>query len=230
MKKILKIVSALVLSMMLILGTTAFADSSVKYEGGAEKFVFLDGSKYSSSDLFGNFKDVMPGDELSQTIKIKNSFRDADTVKIYIRAVAHDAQNPLSANVAAETDIPTMQDFLSQLSMRVTQGDKIIFEASPEQLDGLKENVLLGSFPKNSGTELVVTLSVPLELGNEFQSRIGEVDWVFTAEEICKPTPKPCDPSIPKTGDESSAALWAALLLLSGTGAAVFYTAFKKKI
>lgn len=211
MKKMFKTVSALALALVLLLGlgASAYAESSVTYEGGAEKFVFLEGSDYTTSDLFQGFKGVMPGDTLEQKITIKNTLTSVPNVKIYMRALVHDeAGNPLSPTVAAETELASMQDFLSQLSMTVKQGDRVLFEASPDQLGGLKDNVLLGTFSGNSSTELTVTLTVPIELGNEYMNRVGEVDWVFTAEEI------PASDK-PKTGDESSAALWAVLMALS---------------
>lgn len=211
MKKIFMTISALALALVLVLGlgATAYAESSVSYQGGAEKFVFLDGSEYTDTDLFAGFKGVMPGDEISQVITVRNNFTGVDNVKIYLRAVLHDEEgNPLSENVAAETDLMTMQDFLSALSMTVKQGDKLLFSASPDELGGLKDNVLLGTFSGKSHTTLTVTLSVPIELGNEYMDSIGEVDWVFTAEEI-----KNTD--APKTGDESGLALWASLAALS---------------
>lgn len=224
MKKIFKNITALALALLLLSGlsVTAFAESSVTYEGGAEKFVFLEGSDYTDTDLFEGFKGVMPGDSLTQEITVRNNFTGTDKVKIYMRAVAHDEEgNPLSENVAAETDLVTMQDFLSQLSMTVTQGDKVLFEASPDQLDGLAENVLLGTFPGKSHTTLTVTLNVPIELGNEYMDRIGEVDWVFTAEEIK-------NPDKPQTGDDSNIALYASLMLLSAS-CVVFVIGAKKR-
>ena len=55
-----------------LLSGSALAAASVSYEGGAEKFVFLPGSEYSASDLFESFKNVLPGDELTQTITVRN--------------------------------------------------------------------------------------------------------------------------------------------------------------
>ncbi|MBS1419995.1 MAG: hypothetical protein HP001_07180 [Oscillospiraceae bacterium] len=211
MKKTFKTVSALALVLVLLLGlgTAACAESSVTYEGGAEKFVFLEGGDYTATDLFQGLKGVMPGDMLEQKITIKNTVTSVPNVKIYMRALVHDeAGNPLSPNVAAATELASMQDFLSQLSMTVKQGERVLFEASPDQLGGLKDNVLLGTFSGNSSTELTVTLTVPIELGNEYMNRVGEVDWVFTAEEI-PATDKP------KTGDGSSPALWTLLMALS---------------
>ena len=223
MKKILKTISALALALLLLLGmgATAFAESKVTYEGGAEKFVFLPGSEYTETDLFENFKGVMPGDVITQEITVQNNNSKAEKVKIYLRAVVHDEQgNPLSEEVARTEDLVSMQDFLSQLTMTVKQGDKVLFSASPDELDGLKENVLLGAFPGKSYTKLVLELSVPIELGNEYANRVGEVDWIFTAEEVTKTV---------QTGDDSDLILWAALMTLSLVTAAGVILSLNRK-
>ena len=225
MKKTLKTISALALVLVLLLGmsATAFAESKVTYEGGAEKFVFLPGSEYTETDLFENFKGVMPGDVITQEITVQNNYTKADKVKIYLRAVLHDEQgNPLSEEVAKSEDVVSMQDFLSQLSMTVKQGDKVLFSASPDELDGLEKNVLLGTFPGKSYTKLVVELTVPIELGNEYANRVGEVDWVFTAEEVKKD-------ARPQTGDDSSLLLWAAVMTVSFLAAAVVILSIRSK-
>ena len=225
MKKTLKTISALALVLVLLLGmsVTAFAESKVTYEGGAEKFVFLPGSEYSETDLFENFKGVMPGDVITQEITVQNNYTKADKVKIYLRAVLHDEEgNPLSEEVAKSEDVVSMQDFLSQLSMTVKQGDKVLFSASPDELDGLEKNVLLGTFPGKSYTKLVVELTVPIELRNEYANRVGEVDWVFTAEEVKKD-------ARPQTGDDSSLLLWAAVMTVSFLAAAVVILSMRSK-
>lgn len=171
---------------------------TVNYTGKTENFVFTPGSDYTDTDLFGKtevdgkilfdgFKGVMPGDVVNQKVIVKNT--SGKTVKIYMRAITHDEQeNPLSEKVAAEETVTTMQDFLSKLHMTVKHGEgetaTVLFNASPEKLDGLKENVLLGKLKSGLQTELNVELTVPMELGNEYANRIGEVDWVFTVEEV----------------------------------------------
>ena len=126
MKRTWKAIASLVMMLVLLLGlgATAYADGTVNYQGGAEKFVFLPGSSYTDTDLFDGFKGVMPGDTLTQTIEVRNRFLSTGSVRIYLRAVAHDEQsNPLSANVAASGEtVATMSDFLSQLHMEVWQG------------------------------------------------------------------------------------------------------------
>ena len=227
MKKTCKTIASLVMMLVLLLGigAPAYADGTVSYKGGAEKFVFLPGSGYTDTDLFDGFKGVMPGDTLTQTIEVRNRFLNTGSVRIYLRAVAHDEQaNPLSPNVAAAGEtVATMSDFLSKLYMEVWQGDKCIYTGTPDQLDGLKNNVLLASVPRFGSVTLTVKLQVPIELGNEYANRVGEVDWVFTAEEL--------DPQgNPKTGDTSNLTLWIVVMVLCLAAIAVVaFLVLKKK-
>lgn len=228
MKKTMKTIASLVMMLVLLLGIGAPAyalDGNVTYQGGAEKFVFLPGSSYTDTDLFDGFKNVMPGDTLTQTVEVRNRFLGTGSVRIYLRAVAHDEQeNPLSSAVAASGEtVATMSDFLSQLYMEVWQGDKCIYTGSPDELDGLKNNVLLGTIPRFKSTTLTVKLQVPAELGNEYANRVGEVDWVFTAEEL--------DPQgNPKTGDTSNLTLWIVVMVVCLAAVAVVaFLILKKK-
>lgn len=194
------------LVLMLSMAVTAYAkDSSVTYEGGAEKYVFLPGSSYSGTDLFDNFKGVMPGDKLTQKVTVKNESRSSDKVNIYMRAETHvEDESYISDDTeAAIRDYVNMADFLHQLSMTVKNGDTVIYNAPADQLDGLKNNVLLGTFYPGQETELTVELSVPIELGNEYANRIGEIDWVFVAEEVNDPKPAPDDSGEPGSLEES---------------------------
>lgn len=185
MKRLLKGLLILVFGVMSwissvpALGETA----SVRYEGGAEQFVFLPGSSASASDLFLNFKKVMPGDRLSQRIGISN--QQELPIRLFLRADPHDETvNPLSPAVAETESVESMEDFLRQLQLTVWQGDTALFQASPDQTAGLTENVFLGEFSGGEATELTLDLTVPMELGNEYADRIGEADWVFLAEEV----------------------------------------------
>ena len=215
----------MMLVLLLGIGAPAYADGTVSYKGGAEKFVFLPGSGYTDTDLFDGFKGVMPGDTLTQTIEVRNRFLNTGSVKIYLRAVAHDEQtNPLSKEVAATGEtVATMSDFLSKLYMEVWQGSERIFTGSPTELDGLKNNVLLANVPRGKSVELTVKLQVPAELGNEYANRVGEVDWVFTAEEL--------DPQgNPKTGDTSNLTLWIVVMVVCLVAVAVVaFLILKKK-
>lgn len=186
MKKSFKAITSLVLMLLVVMSmsVTAFAASpSITFEGFSKGFDFQPGSEYTETDLFGSFKNVMPGDTVTETITFTNSATDCDFVNLYMRAEAHDeTDNPLSPKVAEKEPVATMTEFLSKLSMKVWNGTELIYDASPDQLDGLKSNKLLGTFRTGETATLKVELSVPIELDNKYANRVGEVDWIFHVE------------------------------------------------
>lgn len=186
MKNGIRRISTLLMALALVLSLSvpAFA-SSVTFEGKSQGFALDVHNELTVTDLFGNFKDLMPGDSVYETITIQNVARDCDYIKLYIRAVAHsDGSNaPVSDRVNnLELDVASMEDFLSKLHMEVYQGSSLIYSGSPDELDGFQDNVYLGQYRKNQGTTLKVTLNVPADLDNKYAFRAGEVDWVFTVE------------------------------------------------
>ena len=180
MKKFISIILAL----LLLATTSALAASSVTFEGGAENFVFLPGSQFSDSDLFQNYKMVMPGDVLTQRITVRNTSNKQ--VRIYMRAEPVDA---------------SYRDFLSQMNLQVSCKDEQIFDAAVSETAQLTENTLLGTFKTAGSTELVVTLTVPLDLGNEYMCTMGIVPWTFLVEEVP-------DEDTPHTGDDFELGTW----------------------
>ena len=186
MKHIAKKSISFILMLLLVMSfaTTAFAaDSSITFTGFSSGFEFQPGSEYTETDLFGSFKNVMPGDTVTETITFTNSATDCDFVNLYMRAEAHDeTDNPLSPKVAEKESVATMTEFLSKLSMKVWNGTELIYDASPDQLDGLKSNKFLGTFRTGETATLKVELSVPIELDNKYANRVGEVDWIFHVE------------------------------------------------
>lgn len=186
MKKSCKAIFLLVLMLLMVmsLASTAFAAStSITFNGFSKGFDFQPGSEYTQTDLFGSFKNVMPGDTVTETITFTNSAADCDFVNLYMRAEAHDeTANPLSPKVAEKETVATMTEFLSKLSMKVWNGTELIYDASPDELDGLKTNKFLGTYRSGEKATLKVELNVPIELGNEYANRVGEVDWIFHVE------------------------------------------------
>ena len=186
MKKSCKAVFSLVLMLLIVmsLSSTAFAAApSITFKGFTSGFDFQPGSEYTETDLFNSFKNVMPGDTVTETITFTNSASDCDFVNLYMRAEAHDeTANPLSPKVADKETIAAMTEFLSMLSMKVWNGTELIYDAAPNELGGLGSNKFLGTFRSGETATLKVELSVPIDLDNKFADRIGEVDWIFHVE------------------------------------------------
>ena len=201
----------MVLALCLSIAPAAFADASVSYKGSADKFVFTPGSEYSPTDLFENFKDVMPGDTLTQQIEVKNDVKNDVKIKLYMRALGADANS---------------EGFLNQMDLTVKAADgSELFAAPAGETAQLTDWVCLGTFYSGAKTTLDVTLNVPIEMGNDYANQIGTLDWEFAVEEL---PVEPPDPVGPKTGDDTPVALYAAICAVCA-GAVVFLFATRKK-
>lgn len=201
----------MVLALCLCIAPAAFADSSVSYKGKADKFVFAPGSENSPTDLFVNFKGVMPGDTLTQQIEVRNDVKNDVKIKLYMRS--------LGANEGSE-------EFLKQMTLGVKAADgNELFAACADETAQLTDWVCLGTFYSGAKTTLDVTLNVPVEMGNDFSEQVGSLDWEFAVEEL---PVEPTDPVGPKTGDDTPVALYAAICAVCA-GAVVFLIATRKK-
>lgn len=178
------------------------ADGKVTYSGNTGNFIFEPGSDHSPTDLFPNFKDVMPGDTLTQQITVKNDADNTVKVKIYIRSLG-----------AHEDSV----EFLSMLGLTVAKSEDnemaYMFDAAANETTGLSDWVCLGTLYSGGEVNLDVTLTVPAELPNEFQNEIGYLDWEFMVEEL---PVEPTDPKPPQTGVTTPIGIWVALAVGSG--------------
>lgn len=205
-----------VLFLLLSCAMPVFAtDSNVTYSGNAGKFIFVPGSEYSPTDLFPNFKEVMPGDSITQPITVKNDASNKVKVKIYVRSLG-----------AHKDSI----DFLSKLHLRVEKSENntmaYMFDAAASETAQLTEWVCLGTLYSGGEVNLNVILDVPVELDNNYQQQVGYLDWEFMIEEF---EIEPTDPEPPKTGDESHLWLWLGLMIMSLCGFVILILVWKRE-
>lgn len=196
-----KVFSLFVTVIMLFSFAQAVSASEVTYNGNSGDFVFTPGSDYSPTDLFSNFKSVMPGDNITQEITVKNEADKKVKVKIYMRSIgAHDDS----------------VEFLSKLGLKVAKSEEnkmaYMFDAAANETAGLTDWVCLGTLYSGGEVNLDVTLNVPVELPNDYQNKIGYLDWEFMIEEF---PVEPDDPKPPKTDDNSNIGLWFTVMICS---------------
>ena len=199
MKKILIMLIASLIALASVLPVYA-ADGKVTYSGNAGEFVFAPGGDDSLTDLFPNFKGVMPGDSLTQKITVKNDASNDVKVKIYIRSLGADDGSA---------------DFLSKLGLKVKKSDEnemaYMFDASANVSGQLTDWVYLGTLYSGGEVNLDVTLNVPKELDNAYQSKTGKLSWEFMVEEL---PIEDTDPKPPQTGDSFSLIYYVLIMTL----------------
>lgn len=202
MKRIIRVVFALI--MMIVTFTAKAAEGNVIYSGDAGEFIFAPGSEHSLTDLFPNFKDVMPGDTLTQKIVVKNNAKKS--VKISMRALgAHEDS----------------EDFLSKLNLYVEKvTDTPLFEAPSDQTAQLTDWREIGVLTSGGEAELMVGLQVPTSLDNNYKKSIGYLDWEFKVEEI--------DDGGTQTGDTAEGWMWLAGLGCSAVLVVIILTVRKR--
>lgn len=212
MSKLIKVMiclSLIVMTTALTVNRISAQDGNVTYDGNAKDFIFAPGSEYSPTDLFADFKDLMPGDSVSQKITIDNDISKEVKIKIYMRSLGADQQS---------------QEFLSQLSLTVVQDGKTnLFDAPASETAQLTDWVYLGTLYSGGKIDLDVTVSVPITLGNDFQDAVGKLTWEFMVEEL------PVETTDPRpTGDNSN--IYVAMTVMSVSAAALTVVlALKKK-
>lgn len=152
---------------------------TVTYTDGADAhFSFSNTGSGSDTDLFPAFKGCMPGDSLTQTIRVQAArTNDPLGAQIYLKAECDDAP---SAEVLRYI----------QLTVADAAAPAVPLTSSAAWDTGA---VLLGTVRPGEPLELVVTITVDPAMGNAFQEAAAHIGWVFSANENADPTPPPLE-------------------------------------
>lgn len=188
-----KLVSFLLaLTLVLGLSVTAFAAETGLVEYKKRAFSFEPGSLHYPTNLFPELKDVMPGDVLTQQVKISHKASSKVNIRVYIKAEGS------SKNA----------DFIRQMQLEVEHKDQnILYDGPDYDATDISDWVKLATLAPGKSTTLDLKLTVPKEMGNEYANNLGTVVWKFKVEEI------PIDTTNAKTGD--GIFLWLAVLTVS---------------
>lgn len=239
MKRTFRNLSALLLVLVMLLSQSVTASAATVNIQKKDDFVFSPGSEYHAADLFGDdFKNLMPGDTVRQSITIKAEFGlfKEDSIKVSLKGIAHGTSNPLQYSESAEQrdgkdeapdtgrdeTVASMEDFLSRLDLKVTNRNngQVIFDSSADEI---MDQTTLGTF-RNRGQ---IVLDVELYWNpnedydyNRYANRVGEIDWVFTVSAYDDPSN-----DNPKTGDY----IMVAVAAMAVSAAALALLLIRKK-
>lgn len=169
--------------------TVTYYDGS---DGNGARFTFTHTGDGSGTNLFPNFSNCMPGDSLTQTIRVqadgKNGVQGA---KIYLRAEIDGAAS------AKEGFTISYNDVLDHIGMTVSKNGVALASNKTAKLfsqldaaDGLKSNVFIAEVgPKTDPVDLDVTIDVDPAMGNAFQEAAAHITFVFSVEDNELPPP-----------------------------------------
>jgi hypothetical protein len=165
-----------------LVAVTALADDgvpTVTYDHSVKQFQFTNVAAYSDEhghqypNLFRDLKNLMPGDAVSQAIKVKVSGTGSGSVNMYLKV------EPEGDGISADEKLDYAELLDAEgVTLTVKQGETVLAEGS------LAEGVKLGKLKSSDTLDLSVTLNIPLTAGNGLQGLQGAVAWVFTAEYI----------------------------------------------
>lgn len=146
-------------------------ESTVIYENNADKYLSLD------DHFFDNLGGLLPGDSVSEDVKILNSSKN--DIKYYLSVESNDL-----------TD--SERKLLENINLIIkTKDGKVL---STNKLLNVK-NISLGDYKPGEGENLVLEISLPKELDNEFSKILTKVLWKFSLETLG------ASEDTPKTGD-----------------------------
>lgn len=173
------------------------------YEGANSNFVMSYGKEtkdliVNRKDLFENFKSMVPGDVVSDSLDIENT--SEDDIELFFSTTFLDG-------FELEQDRELLDEI--DLTIEVTNSDetKKVYEGSLTA-ESLREYQSIGFFNAGEKGKLSFTLSVPETLKNEFNMTQTKVQWNFGLEKQGtgvpnKPNPGTPDQNVnnPKTGE-----------------------------
>ena len=130
-------------------GDTPF---SVVFENGAEGLVKV------GDDFFSNWPSLMPGDTVTDTVKIGNNYSRPMTIFFRTDTVADD-------------------DLISKVHLTIKNGDKVLYDGA---MNGeIAKEISLDSIKQGETKDLTYTVSIPASLTNEFALAKTRTKWIF---------------------------------------------------
>lgn len=184
---------------------TADTVTGVVYAGEEKGFQFSS----PDTDLFSNFKNLLPGCARTQKIRIENT--SSEKAELFLQATAAD-QGKMSE---AEKEL-VMKMLSEYVEITVEQKGQLLYQGAV----GGKMDVTLGTLEAGETQELIVKLTADPRMEHEMQLLCGKVQWNFLAKGDDAPT---VSGTVPKTADQTPLKGLLVLLTISAAWLILFW-------
>lgn len=163
--------AALIFLMVSLVPVSSWADEpTIVYDGTARNLKIEDAT--DSNDLFGNFKELMPGDSRDQIVRVKATGVKGK-VRLFVKAVVNESTASVLDSVVLSAEIDKGSTFTTVASGSVGR----VFERS----------VKIAEFSNDGESSLMLHLTVPEDVGNELADSNKVVSWKISAEDDAGP-------------------------------------------
>lgn len=186
---------------------TADQDTSVIFHGERKGFSFSD----IESDLFANFKHLVPGCSRTQKIQVKNQSDKETDIYLYAEVTEQDKLNQEEQKLLEQILHEDAQIMIRDGQKKIYEGPVSGNPTKNHPSMGEQNRILLGNFSADSEKELIVELSLSPKLDHSCKSLTGRINWVFCAEGEDTSTAS----YVPKTGDQTRWLMYISLAVLS---------------
>lgn len=152
---------------------------------------------YAVSDggLFDNLKGLVPGDEITNIVHIRNDSKSTVTLYLkvnsnYEKVSNNTIKNKNTNEIVKEADKKFKEDLLDVIKMNIKLDDIYIYGDSNYSLSAncngeitSDKGISLGEFKSGTERELKVSVILPdEEMNNSYMDSFHAIDWVFYIE------------------------------------------------
>lgn len=134
---------------------------SVEFQGKAHKLIAV------PDDFFANLETAMPGDILTDAVKISNTTKN--DAEIFFR-------------ISTEGRTKEKLDMLKNICFQIAMGEKVLYTGTLDAAK-LQKNHSLGVFKSKASGELKFLLEIPKEWDNAWALKKTDVSWIFAVQD-----------------------------------------------
>ena len=134
---------------------------AVEFQGKSHKLIAV------PDDFFANLETSMPGDILTDTVKISNTTKN--DAEIFFR-------------ISTEGRAKEKVDMLKNIRFQIAMGKKVLYRGTLDATK-LQKNHSLGVFKSKASGELKFLLEIPKEWDNAWALKKTDVSWIFAVQD-----------------------------------------------